>query len=190
MTQNQIRYQEHLETKRNNVAVLDETKRANLAREAELNRHNLATEQYGWATLDESRRHNYASESIGYFQAGEQARHNYATEGIQSAYNAGQLEEGHRHNVVSERNERQRNAQNYSASIYKTQMDSATSRANAQTAAESQQAVAATNAQASKDVAEINKQSRWETTTAGMFTKLLKSGSLPSDFMLSIPLSY
>lgn len=186
MTQNQIRYQEHLENVRNNTAVLDETKRANQAREMETNRHNLQTEQTGWATLNEAQRHNYVSENIGYYQAGEQARHNYATEGIQSLYNQGMLE-----------NQSQRNELDYAASIYQTDTKAATDRANAilqtQTSKDvariNQQTSAATN-EANKEIANINKQSRFETTSIGMFTKLLKlgGGAVPSDFMQSTPI--
>lgn len=53
-------------------------------------RHNRATEEYGYATLGETKRHNVQSEKIGlgniglgYSQLGEAKRHNIATESYQ-----------------------------------------------------------------------------------------------------------
>lgn len=71
MTNNQIRYQEHLETARHNVAS-----------ETELNRHNVQTEKLGWSNLAELSRHNVASEGIGWAQVAELGRHNLAQESI------------------------------------------------------------------------------------------------------------
>nr|QUS52693.1 ORF1 [Mute swan feces associated picobirnavirus B] len=62
MTGNQIRYAEHLETKRSNLAREYETYRSNLARETETHRSNVAYET-------ETNRHNLATEDIGRNQA-------------------------------------------------------------------------------------------------------------------------
>lgn len=199
MTQNQIRYQEHLENVRNNREVLEETKRANQARESENYRHNSRTEDLGFANLDETRRHNYASENISYYTAGETARHNYATEGIQSYYNYAFLSENQRHNIATEKNQAEKNANDYAASMYATEKQSADRRyqvvmdnTTKENVAKIQQQTSAATNETQEKVAEINKQSRWETTAAGMFTNLLKKGggALPSNFMQSIPLLY
>lgn len=195
MTQNQIRYQEYLESKRNNMAILDETKRSNIARETENNRHNVATETNQWATLDENRRHNYVSESIGFTQAGEQARHNYATEGIQSYYNTNYLREQARHNEQMEALQGDKQAKDYAASIYSTTLGNITSQANSQRAASASKYAADAsnrsahiNAAASRDVANINRESRKETTEAAMWVKLLKMGAGGAPSLRSISL--
>lgn len=111
MTANQIKYQEHLERARSNLAQEDETKRSNLAGEAlrrseieETSRHNLVTEKEtersnreremetkrsNLARELETSKHNRAQEGIGYAnvnlgfaQAAENAAHNRATEAI------------------------------------------------------------------------------------------------------------
>lgn len=56
MTQNQIEYNKLLETKRHNVASLNETIRSNQVREVETERHNRATEA-------ETGRHNLVTEA-------------------------------------------------------------------------------------------------------------------------------
>lgn len=58
MTQNQIRYAEHLENTRHNKAT-----------EKETGRHNVVTEQQGWQTLGEAARHNRQTEAVGWFTA-------------------------------------------------------------------------------------------------------------------------
>lgn len=84
MTTTQIRFQEHLETKRHNLATEQETNRDNVAR------------------LEEQRRYNTLF-------TGEQQRHNQATEANQAAANiinaghyARQDEETHRSNLANE----------------------------------------------------------------------------------------
>lgn len=58
MTQNQIRYAEHLENTRHNKTTEQET-----------GRHNVVTEQQGWQTLGETARHNRQTEAVGWFTA-------------------------------------------------------------------------------------------------------------------------
>lgn len=113
MTTNQIRYQEHLETKRHNVATETETSRSNQEKEkiqrdynvwfsGETTRHNQAQEALAKQTLIvndahyqrqdfESQRHNLATEQLQSQQLSESQRHNKATE-----------DEARRHNTVSE----------------------------------------------------------------------------------------
>lgn len=113
MTTNQIRYQEHLEQKRHNVASETETSRANRVKEeiqkdyntwfsGETTRHNLAQEALAHQTLvvndahyqrqdAEQKRHALATEQLQLSQQLEQQRHNLETE-----------RENYRHNTVSE----------------------------------------------------------------------------------------
>lgn len=91
MTQNQIRYQEHLETVRHNRETENEAARSNLARERE-------THYFNAASLSETSRHNTQQEAIQR-QANainavhlttmdaESQRHNQMVEGETSAHN-------------------------------------------------------------------------------------------------------
>nr|AVX53710.1 putative ORF1 [Marmot picobirnavirus] len=134
MTQNQIMYQNYLETRRSNQARETETNRSNLARELETNRsnvavegethrHNLATEGLGMVTLQETARHNVAGEDIGYLNAyvGQQNADTNAYNAIvnrdhlvrSDTIAAYQAREAGRHNQASERLTQNANALNY-----------------------------------------------------------------------------
>lgn len=91
MTQNQIRYQESIESRRANQAREAETARANLAKEAEdrrsnqareyeTHRANLAAEDNRNRSLLETTAHNRATEDVGYRTYRENVRSNLANE--------------------------------------------------------------------------------------------------------------
>lgn len=110
MTSNQIAYNQHLETKRSNLAreaethrsnVVNEieTQRANRAREGENYRHNTVTEGISLGTLLEGVRSNKARESenvrknnmdyaINYARNQETERHNRQSESLESQKNS------------------------------------------------------------------------------------------------------
>lgn len=129
MTQNQIRFQEHKETQRHNLATeqlgtdqLAETKRYNTLFTGEQRRHNEATEaaqreanvinqQHLERADAENKRHNLNTESIsranvslGYAQLGETSRHNVATEGESQRHNVQQEQIASRQAGASEMN--------------------------------------------------------------------------------------
>lgn len=102
MTGNQIRYWEHKETGRHNLATEQETNRHNVETETETRRHNIVGEK-------ETNRHNLATESADISKLAESVRHNKATEDITTAYNTAsnaarlsELAEATRHNKASE----------------------------------------------------------------------------------------
>nr|AVX53326.1 putative ORF1 [Marmot picobirnavirus] len=80
MTQNQIRFQEYLETGRHNVSTETETNRANVAREQETHRSNVANEvetnRHNQAVESETNRHNVVGENLDRDRYYEQIRQN------------------------------------------------------------------------------------------------------------------
>lgn len=105
MTTNQIEYAKLLETRRNNIATLEETSKHNRATEnfslsslQETVTHNRNTESLGSQTLNETVRHNKAGESINLANLQETTRHNIATE----QYSLSNLQETAKHNRETE----------------------------------------------------------------------------------------
>lgn len=98
MTQNQIRYWEHVENVRSNKVREAENYRHNTVTERETTRHNVSTE-------GETHRHNVVSEAQTDKQLSEIARHNRASENIsygQISLGYSQLAETSRHNKQQE----------------------------------------------------------------------------------------
>lgn len=91
MTQNQLLYMQNLETNRANVVREAETKRDNIARLNEQIRSNQAQEaekhRYNTLYINELVRSNQMREHISLFQAQESARHNRVSEALESARN-------------------------------------------------------------------------------------------------------
>lgn len=121
MTQNQIEYWKHRETKRSNQARETETNRANLVREAQTWRQIKDAWHFNDLNFRESQRRNRASETIQKDQLAEQVRHAKEQEKIQTAtvqndaeklkVSRGQLAEQHRTNLANEQIRTEQNKQ-------------------------------------------------------------------------------
>lgn len=98
MTQNQIRFAEHLETKRSNLAK-EQQARNELA---ETWRHNFADEWIRSSTLGESIRHNQTTEDIQMRSVAENERHSRAQEEETRRANMANEAETKRHNLAYE----------------------------------------------------------------------------------------
>lgn len=100
MTQNQIRYNELLETRRSNLqqeflTALRDSRSYALGRQqlGETTRHNQEMERHSVRVLGETQRHNLAQEQLGSDTLRESARHNLSQESINSAANAVRFQE-------------------------------------------------------------------------------------------------
>ena len=195
MTQNQIRYAEHRETQRHDLAQEIETNRANLARETETHRSNVANEtetnRHNMAMETETNRHNKQTEAVAWYSAEEQARHNRETEAAQKRQDAlrqAELLEQQRHNEAMEYETNRHNKQD--EAIAKTANQTAAVNADAN---QKQADAAAKNAESNAKNAEtnaINAQTRIdeleETKRSNKWNQNFKTADLIVDSILTV----
>lgn len=182
MTENQIKYQQHVEQKRANLANeaemnrshlanealgeknYQETKRANIARESETNRSNLAreieTHRANVATETERARSNRANEAIGwgnvavgYANVAEAQRSHLANEMLQGQ----QLQETNRANVAKETETSAHNRRQEAIAIVNPALDRITTAYQGAAQRSTQRAIASEKNASSERIAAQNR---------------------------------